>query len=100
MNNNRKKQTPARDFHVGARVHCILAGGLDGVVYTVRGSSLDIAWEDGSASIDVPKCLVKSSIRWRVLVVAEPATVKLPPRALGPSKKEVADFLKLFRTQL
>jgi hypothetical protein len=71
---------------VGSRVHCILYGGKDGVVYAIHGQQIpgtcesfggigvmggladfDIVWENGTESRRIPESLVRCSVQWEVL---------------------------------
>lgn len=71
---------------IGSRVHSILQGGRDGVIYAIRGeqrpetcgtiagfmvtggnADFDIVWENGTESLCIPECLIKSSVQWRIL---------------------------------
>lgn len=72
---------------VGTRVHCILYGGKDGVVYKVHGEQrpetirsvmggavtmggnahFDIVWERGTVSLKIPESILCGSVQWRVL---------------------------------
>jgi hypothetical protein len=70
---------------VGARVHCILYGGKDGVVYAIHGEQqpdtvqslagvvtcggnayIDIVWEDGTESHKIPESVIRG-VQWRIL---------------------------------
>jgi len=73
-------------IQIGTRVHCILYGGKDGVIYDIHGeqspntcrslgggvgvmggaADFDIVWEDGTESRRTPECLVRSSVQWTV----------------------------------
>src|SRR5947209_6888553 len=70
---------------VGTRVHCILYGGKDGVVYSIHGeqrpdtirsiatviatggnASFDIVWEDGTESLQIPESILRG-VQWEIL---------------------------------
>ena len=72
-------------LNVGTRVHCILYGGNDGVVYAIHGeqkpetvtslasavmmggnASIDIVWENGTESPGLPESIIHS-VQWRIL---------------------------------
>lgn len=62
----RKPQAaPANEIVVGSRLHCILYGGKDGIVFEIQGQHLSVVFENGSVS-HVPECIVKS-VQWRIL---------------------------------
>ena len=80
---------------VGTRVHCILYGGKDGVVYAIHGEQkpetvtslasvvmmggnahFDIVWENGTESFGIPEPIIHS-VQWRILPgVANPEEIK------------------------
>ena len=70
---------------VGTRVHCILYGGEDGIVYAIHGeqrpdtvrtlasvvmaggnAQFDIVWENGTESLRISEAIIHS-VQWRVL---------------------------------
>jgi hypothetical protein len=70
---------------VGTRVHCILYGGKDGVVYAIHGeqrpdtiqsianviatggnASFDIVWENGTESLLIPESILRG-VQWETL---------------------------------
>ena len=70
---------------IGSRVHCILYGGKDGIVYAIHGdqkpdsvrvlggvmqtggsADFDIVWEDGTESRRIPECIVLG-VQWNLL---------------------------------
>ena len=71
---------------IGQRVHCILHGGRDGVIYNIRGeqdpgsvrslgggcvvmggaASFDVVFEDGTESKGLPESIVRG-VQWRIL---------------------------------
>lgn len=82
-----REETYTKTLEIGSRIHCILYGGRDGVIYKIRGlqspetvrslgggcivmggsASFDIVWEDGTESRGTPESLVRTSVQWRVL---------------------------------
>ena len=80
---------------VGTRVHCILYGGKDGVVYAIHGEQkpetvtslasvvmmggnahFDIVWENRTESFGIPESIIHS-VQWRILPgVANPEEIK------------------------
>jgi hypothetical protein len=74
-----------RSFYVGQRIHCILHGGVDGIIYEIKGeqspescrtfaggvgvmggrATLSIVFPDHESH--VPESLVRSSVQWEVL---------------------------------
>src|SRR5882724_732996 len=78
-------ETPMNHLIVGTRVHCILYGGKDGVVYAIHGeqkpetvtsfsavvmmggnATFDIVWENGTESPGLPEAIIHS-VQWRIL---------------------------------
>lgn len=78
---------PATILPVGTRIHCILYGGKDGILYHVRGeqsphtcrslgggvgvtggtADFDIVWlGDGAHTSCVPEALVRDSVQWKI----------------------------------
>lgn len=70
---------------VGTRVHCLLYGGKDGVIYAIHGEQrpqtvssiasvimiggnayFDIVWENGTESMQVPESILRS-VQWTIL---------------------------------
>jgi hypothetical protein len=74
-------------LRMGSRVHCILYGGKDGVVYAIHGqqspetcstlaggcvvmggsADFDIVWDNGTESHRIPETLIQRSSQWSVL---------------------------------
>ncbi len=83
-------ETPATqsDLRYGRRIHCILYGGKNGTIFNVHGTpdlgnsttiqggighivtgdqaSIDVVWDHGALSMQVPECIVKG-VQWRFL---------------------------------
>jgi hypothetical protein len=77
--------TTSEVLSIGSRVHCILYGGRDGVIFNIRGeqrpetcqsnsiilsggkAEFDIVWENGTESLRTPEALVRGGVQWRVL---------------------------------
>jgi hypothetical protein len=73
-------------LQIGSRVHSILYGGRDGVIYAIHGeqqpetcrsiggvmvtggrAEFDVVWDNGTESHRLPECLVKGSVQWEIL---------------------------------
>lgn len=73
-------------LRIGTRVHCILHGGKDGVIFAVHGeqspascgtiggvmltggsAEFDIVWNNGTESVRTPETLIRRSSQWRIL---------------------------------
>jgi Large polyvalent protein associated domain 30/Large polyvalent protein associated domain 29 len=73
-------------LRIGSRVHCILYGGKDGVVYAIHGqqspetcstiggfimiggsADFDIVWDNGTESHRIPESLIQRSSQWSIL---------------------------------
>lgn len=74
-------------LRIGSKVHCILYGGRDGIIYNISGeqrpdtvksmgggvcvsgggADFDIVWEDGTMSKHTPEGIVVGSVQWRIL---------------------------------
>lgn len=78
-------------LQVGQELHCILHGGRDGVISAIHGeqspdtvrnlggiistggrASIDVVWEDGSTSKQVPESIIYS-VQWRIHDTVVPA---------------------------
>lgn len=82
-------------IQIGQRIHCILHGGKDGIVTAIHGqqqpqscrelggigvtggnATLDIIWDNGTQSLQIPESLARSSVQWRIsLEVATAADI-------------------------
>jgi hypothetical protein len=82
-----RESTYTAPLVIGSRVHCILYGGKDGVIYDIRGTQnpgscrtlgggigvmggsadFSIVWDDGTESRGTPESLIRSSVQWEVL---------------------------------
>src|SRR5258708_40242685 len=80
---------------VGTRVHCILYGGKDGVVYAIHGEQrpetvrgiasaittggnayFDIVWENGTESLQIPESIIRG-VQWKILPgIADAAEIR------------------------
>lgn len=73
-------------LRIGSRVHSILQGGRDGVIFAIHGQQtpdtcaaiagavvtggsahFDIVWENGTQSLRLPESLIQGSSQWRIL---------------------------------
>lgn len=72
---------------IGQRIHCILYGGRNGTIHSIKGEQspettrsimgwagvsggnahFDIVWDDGTQSLAVPEALIRQSVQWKVL---------------------------------
>jgi len=75
-----------KDFEVGTRVHCILYGGRDGIVFKITGNQhpenvrhlgggcvvmggtamIDVVFEDGTISRGIPEGIIRG-VQWNIL---------------------------------
>ena len=66
LSDYRKPQAvPSNEIIVGTRLHCILYGGKDGIVFEIQGHNVSVVFDNGSVS-HVPASIV-TSVQWRIL---------------------------------
>jgi len=81
-----EKKLDMQTIQVGQRIHCILYGGQDGIVFNIRGqqdpgsirllgggcvvmggrASFDVVFDNGTESLGVPEGIVRG-VQWRIM---------------------------------
>jgi len=88
-----EKKLDTKEIQVGQRIHCILYGGQDGIVFNIRGqqdpgsirqlgggcvvmggrASFDVVFDNGTESLGLPEGIMRG-VQWRIMPEIAPTS--------------------------